>query len=202
LVLTFFVVGSIGAIEYLSSEADSETENQAACVETRPPVAGCQLSPVVPTTSTTAPGTPPPVPPPPGSPPDPCDSGDPPAECYEPPPPPPTTPSNSASATTPTATEVGGLMHVSQTFTVTAPGGGGPVAGAVIEIQIKVKNPSPPPTFYPVAHYPTCTTDATGTCTIEFDIPEADGVGWELAIFKITSSPPTTRPTTVWDFNR
>jgi hypothetical protein len=93
-------------------------------------------------------------------------------------------------------------MHVSQSFTVTTPGGA-PVAGAVVEIQIKVKNPAPPPTFYPVAHYPTCTTDASGTCTIEFDIPEADGVGWELAIFKITSTPnQTTRPTTVWDFNR
>jgi hypothetical protein len=170
LVMALVVVTSIGAIDFLTDRASDETRNQADCVSTRPPPPGCQLPPVVPTTTTTTtlPGDPPPPPP---DPTDPCNSEVPPAICIEP----PTTttsplpPPNAATFPAPESNNVGGEWVITQSVTI-LDSTGAPVPGAVVRFQLKIKNPSPPPTYYPNAEFVECTTDAAGTSSVDFNM--------------------------------
>lgn len=52
LIIALVVVPSIGAMNYLTKQANKETNNQADCISTRPPPPSCQVRPV--TTTTTA----------------------------------------------------------------------------------------------------------------------------------------------------
>lgn len=62
LALALLVVGSIGAIQFLEDETEDELDNQADCIETRPPPDSCQQAALAPQP---APGDPPPPPDPP-----------------------------------------------------------------------------------------------------------------------------------------
>lgn len=48
LVLVLVVIGSIGAIDALEDDASDEVDNQATCLEERPPPAACQQAPNTP----------------------------------------------------------------------------------------------------------------------------------------------------------
>jgi hypothetical protein len=206
LVLTLVVVTSIGAINFLTDRASDETQNQADCVQTRPPVDGCQLPPLIPTTTTTlAPPGPPPPPGPPGppTPPDPCDTDPSPASCFEPPPPPPLPPpppANEADWAGPPVSAINpstGAWEITATMTV-LDSTGVPVAGARVVFALQIYNPNPPPVYLPTI-FVECVTDATGNCSITAPVPYSNATEAKLSVYQIISNPATNPPGTEYD---
>jgi hypothetical protein len=156
LALTALVVASLGAIAALERASSEEVNNQAECVASRPPPPGCQLPPIV-TSTTITPGPPPPPPPPP------------PADA-------------TGSLNNPTASYVPGPpgpeWQARADFTLSS--AGTPIEGALV--RVRVTGPAPFPSAPPF--YTSCTTDASGNCTLSFDVPTS-GLATSNVVFRV-----------------
>jgi hypothetical protein len=156
LALAALVVAALGAIAALERASSEEVNNQAECVASRPPPPGCQLPPIA-TTTTVNPSPPPPPPPPP------------PADAVG-------TLTNPSSAYVPGPP--GPNWQARTDFTLSS--AGTPIQGAVV--RVRVTGPAPFPVAPPL--YASCTTGATGSCQIVFDVPST-GVGAANVVFRV-----------------
>lgn len=157
LVFALVAIVSIGAVEVLTDESESEIQNQADCVSQRPPPPECLIRAITTTTTLVPPSiTVTTVPPP--APPAPVLSIDPPAR--------------KSTDPAPRWVEVDVQLEIEQ-----APDLGGgyvPVPGTTVRATILLANPSDPATYFPEEWFRDCTTNASGQCTIRFDLPYND----------------------------
>ena len=170
LILAFVVVGSIGAINYLTAEGDDQIENSADCVSERPPPPSCQIRAVTTTSATTSPL---------------------PSTTL-----PPTTttvpPSSQATALIISPNPTPAQVIASLTLTTTEPDGEGQpvvvgVAGAVVYFDIVTTAPGGNQVTTA-----TCTSAADGSCSMTTALPYSDATSFEIRVVRIDSNPPVT----------
>lgn len=143
LVVSLLLVGSLAAIDRVTEATSDEIGNQADCIETRPPRPECQLSPVLPTTTTVPPPTSTPTPP------------------DEAPPQPYLSEFVYEWTADGTALVLTTMVEVAEPAEVTV---GEPVLGAVVMVEFRMFSGPP---YEEVGWFnETCTTDDTGTCSI------------------------------------
>ncbi|MBI2703844.1 MAG: hypothetical protein HYX32_00925 [Actinobacteria bacterium] len=165
LLVAFFGVLSIGSGKYLTTQANSQVNNQADCVSYRPPPKECQVRALNVTTSTTNPPTT-------ATTAGPTTTAPPPAALNPPP-----------SFTKKT---VGGYPTVGVSLTLRS--GSGPVPGATIRFSILVYAPGMPSPGY-VPQTTTCTTDAAGTCNFDYPSTYNNTNKMTVTITDVTSTP-------------
>lgn len=169
LVLVLVVIGSIGAIDALEDDASDEVDNQATCLEERPPPAECQAAPNTPL-GVGGGGV--------GGDPGGGDPG-------------PTESVNYGPGTLTTTRGSGPRFDVDLTFTllddsVPLPL---PLEGEVVTAQIVITGSSVPGRVGEFT-YVTCTTGALGVCTFSFDSRFDDVTSMTLQIVAVGADTP------------
>jgi Flp pilus assembly pilin Flp len=162
--IALVVVVAIPAVNWLSGNADKETNNQAECISTRPPPASCQVRAAVPPApdggdDEGGEG---------GEAADPCEDADGGAipGCVPEEPPPPPLPIGATWAgragTTGSQRWVEVDIGLSRSDST-------PVAGAQVVLRFEITEPSDLGSFFG-----DCTTNSAGVCTVRFDSPYSD----------------------------
>ena len=189
LVVAAIVAVSVPGIDYLTDQGDQELSNQANCVSERPPPPSCLVPAVTTTVSTVSTTT--------------TTAG----------PTSSTTSSTSSTSTSTTAPPTPSDVEdwtASATWTGYSPTSGGqitlpvnitnegnPVEGATVQVRIQITQPPTGQSFYAQ-----CTTDASGTCTIAWDVPFIDATQVSVTPTDISADPPVGTPPPALTFTR
>jgi Flp pilus assembly pilin Flp len=147
LIVALIVVPTIGAASYLTTQAKTQTVNQANCISTRPPPASCQIRAITTTTSTVPAST---------------------TTTTAPPPTSSTTapPAGTAAWNVAASTFNSGTRVITLNLTVKANPGNTPVAGAIVIFRMTI---TPGGQSFAAS----CTSDASGVCVATWPV----GVG-------------------------
>lgn len=178
LVLSLFVVVSLGAMDFLSDSADREIDNQVDCVSERPPPPECQLVAV--TTSTTLDPTPTTA------------TTAPPVEEKA-----PVLIERGRTFSNPgdpwwVATQVELTLESNDDVPIISP-----LPGVTVRARVRLVEPgsvSPPYALLPQEFFISCTTDAAGQCELRFDVPFDDVDRLHFTYTAVDSSPPGQLP--------
>jgi Flp pilus assembly pilin Flp len=159
LVTSLVLVGLLAVLDRLQAAGEAEIDNQAACIERRPSDE-CQLTPV------TAPDP------------------DAPPVTFSPPGPPPPADAIALSINVESQPDAGGWLAIFTIEVELQPEGDDTtplepvlVPDVVVNLQVNFL-PTPSPSFFP-----SCTTDADGTCTFELNVPG------DVSAIRVTSRP-------------
>lgn len=165
LVVAAVVFVSIPAADYLTAESTETVRNDASCVSKRPPPPSCLIPAVTTSTSVTPPSV------------TTTTAGIP--TTTAPPPPPSTAAWGSGAVATRSSSTA---WKVTAPITVT--NSGAPLAGAIVQVRINIVTPAGG------TYYANCVTDASGTCTIVWDVPITNATQVRVTPTMITSDPP------------
>jgi hypothetical protein len=156
LVLVLFVLAGVASIKFLERVSGEEVDNQANCIETRPPPVSCQILAV--TTTTTAP-------------PDPSTT----STTVALPPPLQLGFVNSQAVADPSA-PAGWYAELEVEVSDTE----GPIEGSSVRVGLLVTNPAGSQPFYS-----NCLTLADGRCSVRFDPPVTTAQTVSLEVYDI-----------------
>jgi Flp pilus assembly pilin Flp len=177
LVFALLVVVTLGAVQYLTTSATAETDNQATCISRRPPPPECQMQPAIVPTTTVPVST--------SAPPTTADPG------------PTTTLAPTTTTLPPPPSLVSGfaLAKVSSPrpgvqVTVSLTSGSDLVAGG--RVQLRMTAIAPGGSFETTV---SCTTDDTGSCPgVEFLAPYSDTTRIDVLVVSVQADPPAPGP--------
>jgi len=158
LIMALVVFAAVASIEFLTDRSDREVNNQADCVSMRPPPPSCQVGAIPPNFVPNDPGYSTPTTAPPVGPPAPQATVVLPALAGPTPAPPDTT----------WFVEV--AVSVQTPAVADPPFPAQPLAGAPVSARVRLVDPANPAVFLGFSEFVSCTTDASGSCTLRYDV--------------------------------